>query len=170
MKMTASGMMFKTAVGPDWDYILDRLVSTYYETAKWPALKQRGEAEVRQEMSFYLAHDNEQAGLAQLLKERPERSEALIAWDRDGARAGCILMRIRPEAGSKVAWIYLVYVEPSHRRKGLAKELMARAEAWAREGGASSLMLSVAAREQGTIRLYESAGMSPEKIHLRKWL
>jgi GNAT superfamily N-acetyltransferase len=168
--MTESGMAFRMADGPDWDYVLDRMVSTYYETARWPALKQRGEAEVRQEMRFYVAHEQEQGGLGQLLRESQERSEALIAWDRDGARAGCILMRMRREAGSKVAWIFLVYVEPPHRRKGLAKELIARAEAWAREGGASSLMLSVAAWEQGTIRLYESTGMAPEKMFLRKWL
>jgi ribosomal protein S18 acetylase RimI-like enzyme len=168
--MTADEMTVKSATGPDWDYVLDRMVSTYYQIARWPVHKARPEAEVRQEMRFYIAHEQESVGLAQFLTEKQDRSEALIAWDQDGKRAGCILLRMQNEGGSKVAWIYLVYVEPSQRRKGLAKELMARSEALARERGARSIGLSVAAWEKAALDLYESLGMEPEKIHLRKWL
>jgi GNAT superfamily N-acetyltransferase len=44
-------------------------------------------------------------------------------------------------AATKAAYIYNVFVEPSHRRLGLARRLMEEMHGWCRENGIFSVML-----------------------------
>src|SRR5262249_15251149 len=57
--------------------------------------------------------------------------------------------------GEKLAFVYNVYVEPTHRRRGLARLVMDAIHQWCREHGVASVALN-ASREG--LPLYESMG------------
>lgn len=72
--------------------------------------------------------------------------------------------------GDRQTYIFLVYVEPAHRRRGLATALLAQAESWAQSQGDRSLSLQVYADNPGAIALYERSGFAVESLGLRKRL
>jgi GNAT superfamily N-acetyltransferase len=57
--------------------------------------------------------------------------------------------------GERLAFVYNVYTEPNHRRRGLARLIMETIHAWCRENGVLSLALN--ASDKG-LPLYESMG------------
>jgi GNAT superfamily N-acetyltransferase len=57
--------------------------------------------------------------------------------------------------GDRVAYVYNVYTEPAHRRRGLARLIMDTIHAWCREEGISSMALNASRDGQP---LYESMG------------
>ena len=69
-------------------------------------------------------------------------------------------------ADHRRAYILNVFVEPEHRRKGLAKRLMALAEARARELGVCHAILH--STRQGC-PLYESLGWGPTSEMAIRW-
>lgn len=70
--------------------------------------------------------------------------------------------------GDRQTHVFLVYVEPAHRRRGLATALLAQAEQWARAQGDGGLSLQVYADNAGAIALYQRAGFSVESLNLSK--
>ncbi|NJM46247.1 MAG: GNAT family N-acetyltransferase [Alkalinema sp. RU_4_3] len=70
--------------------------------------------------------------------------------------------------GDRYSHIFLLYVEPDHRRRGLATKLMAAAEAWARARGDRQLGLQVFLVNGGAIALYESLGFGVQSISMVK--
>jgi GNAT superfamily N-acetyltransferase len=58
-------------------------------------------------------------------------------------------------AGDRLAYVYNVYTEPAHRRRGLARLVMDAIHAWCRDAGITSLALN-ASREGKP--LYEAMG------------
>jgi GNAT superfamily N-acetyltransferase len=58
-------------------------------------------------------------------------------------------------AGDRLAFVYNVYTEPAHRRRGLARQVMDTIHAWCRAEGITSMALN--ASRDGK-RLYESMG------------
>ncbi|ABB57783.1 GNAT family N-acetyltransferase [Synechococcus elongatus] len=70
--------------------------------------------------------------------------------------------------GDRQTHVFLVYVEPSHRRRGLATALLMQAEEWARAQGDRGLSLQVYADNPGAIALYQRAGFSVESLNLSK--
>ena len=54
--------------------------------------------------------------------------------------------------------ILTVAVLPEYRRQGIAKEFMRQIEEWARERGASAMMLEVEHTNESAIELYKSLG------------
>ena len=57
--------------------------------------------------------------------------------------------------GDRLAFVYNVYTEPAHRRRGLARVIMDTNHAWCRDEGISSLALNASRDGQS---LYESMG------------
>jgi len=57
--------------------------------------------------------------------------------------------------GHSLAFVYNVYTEPSHRRRGLARQLMEEIHAWCRNNGVASVALNASHDGQP---LYESLG------------
>jgi ribosomal protein S18 acetylase RimI-like enzyme len=55
---------------------------------------------------------------------------------------------------------------PDHRRKGLARRLLAALLAAAREAGALTAWLQVKAANHGALRLYEGMGFAPAYRYL----
>ena len=65
--------------------------------------------------------------------------------------------------GDRLAFVYNVYTEPAHRRRGLARMIMDVIHAWCREAGVSSVGLNASQDGQP---LYESMGyfVSPNPL------
>jgi GNAT superfamily N-acetyltransferase len=59
--------------------------------------------------------------------------------------------------GDNLAFVYNVYTEPSHRRRGLARMVMEAIHAWCREAGITAAALNSSTEGQP---LYESLGYS----------
>ena len=79
-----------------------------------------------------------------------------VADDDGDQLAGFILCR----GAADEAELLSLAVAPSFRRRGLGREMLARAMATARERGAARLHLEVAADNAAATALYESAGFS----------
>jgi len=68
--------------------------------------------------------------------------------------------------GAAEADVLTVGVVPSHRGKGIARQLMALITDWAHKQGSTAMMLEVKVDNQDAIGLYESLGYS--KLNTRK--
>ncbi|MBO9997522.1 MAG: GNAT family N-acetyltransferase [Cyanobacteria bacterium SID2] len=64
-------------------------------------------------------------------------------------------------SGQRHAHIFLIYVAPDHRRKGIASTLVHYAERWARKRGDGQMGLQVFAENSAAIALYEKLGYRP---------
>ncbi|MDC0831572.1 GNAT family N-acetyltransferase [Geitlerinema sp. CS-897] len=60
--------------------------------------------------------------------------------------------------GDRHAHIFLVYVAPPHRRRGIASALVRHAETWARQRGDSQIGLQVFADNDRAVTLYRKLG------------
>jgi N-acetylglutamate synthase len=104
---------------------------------------------VIRETSDSAAEYEERRGLA-LRTPRP-RAFAMIP-DGDAAQAIGLCVIVEGQAG-----IFLMRTHPAHRRKGLARRVMAGMFGWARENGASGAFLQVEADNAPAISLYQAA-------------
>jgi GNAT superfamily N-acetyltransferase len=79
----------------------------------------------------------------------------------DAAVVGGVGITVRPwppgprYLGDRLAFVYNLYIEPAHRRRGLARLLMEAIHAWCRQAGVSSLALNAS---QDGRSLYEAMG------------
>jgi ribosomal protein S18 acetylase RimI-like enzyme len=73
-----------------------------------------------------------------------------------GAPAGYALVLFR--AGSGIARLYSILVDPRATGRGIGGRLLAAAEATASKRGAAVLRLEVNPRNRRAIRIYEAAG------------
>lgn len=73
----------------------------------------------------------------------PTLAVAFLAWAEDDAAVGFAEASIRPYAEGcvpgRVAYLEGLYVEPEHRRRGVAAALVRTVEAWGRAEGCSEL-------------------------------
>jgi len=65
-------------------------------------------------------------------------------------------------------WIYDIRVYDEFQRRGIARVVMQRADAIARDGGAKSLGLNAFAYNVPAITLYQSLGYLTASLHMRK--
>ncbi len=86
--------------------------------------------------------------------------------------AGCVWLGtvIDPMTGERSPHVFLLYVDPLHRRRGLGRALMQHVEAWAIAQGHQRLGLYVFAENTPAISLYQTLGYSPQSIFLQKKL
>lgn len=78
-----------------------------------------------------------------------------LAWDRDVV-LGCVALREIDPSG--VAEIKRLYVRPAWRGHGIAQQLLAQAESFAKRAGYQSIYLDTAADMPVAARLYERNG------------
>lgn len=99
------------------------------------------------------------AWLAEMVPAGTYRAWLAEAADGEVAGGGGITILPWPPgpqyAGDRLAFVYNVYTEPAHRRRGLARLIMDTIHAWCRDEGISSLALN-ASRDGKP--LYESMG------------
>jgi GNAT superfamily N-acetyltransferase len=67
------------------------------------------------------------------------------------------------DLGERLAFVYNLYVEPGHRRRGVARLVMEAIHAWCRDAGISSVALNASAEGRP---LYEAMGyqVSPQPM------
>lgn len=72
--------------------------------------------------------------------------------------------------GNRHAHIFLLYVVPEHRRRGIGSALMRHAEDWARARGDRQMGLQVFASNQGALNLYHQLGYQTQSLWMVKLL
>ena len=85
---------------------------------------------------------------------------------------GCLWLgnAINQVNGDRHAYIFLLYVQPEHRRRGIGSALVEIAEAWAIERGDRQIGLQVFADNQPALTLYRKLGYQTQSLLLLKSL
>lgn len=71
-------------------------------------------------------------------------------------------------AGDRIAHIFLLYVAPDHRRRGIAKVLMALGETWAIDKGLGAIGLQVFQTNSSAKNLYDRLGYQTQSLSMVK--
>jgi len=79
----------------------------------------------------------------------------------DQVRVGFAIVGRRSDDSPGAAYIWTIEVLPAFRRRGVARQLLERAEESAREFGCAAIELHVSERNADALALYESAGYAP---------
>ncbi|MEM9904663.1 MAG: GNAT family N-acetyltransferase [Cyanobacteria bacterium P01_D01_bin.44] len=84
--------------------------------------------------------------------------------------AGCLWLgsAVEQKTGQRQAYIFLVYVDPGHRRRGLGTALMQYGQRWAQQQGYQQIGLQVFDSNQPALTLYQSLGYQPKAIWMVK--
>ncbi|MFM6038960.1 MAG: GNAT family N-acetyltransferase [Sphaerospermopsis kisseleviana] len=72
--------------------------------------------------------------------------------------------------GDRHAHIFLLYVVPSHRRRGIAKALMQHIENWAKQRGDRQIGLQVFTSNTPALNLYQNLGYQTQSIWMIKFI
>jgi ribosomal protein S18 acetylase RimI-like enzyme len=70
--------------------------------------------------------------------------------------------------GRRHTHIFLLYVEPGHRRQGIGSALMHQAEAFARSRGDHQIGLQVFQSNQPAVQLYQQLGYQTQSLWMVK--
>ncbi len=73
-------------------------------------------------------------------------------------------------SGDRYAYIFLLYVAPEHRRRGIAKALIHKAETWAASRGDRQIGLQVFSHNQVALALYRRLGYQIQSFSTLKQL
>jgi ribosomal protein S18 acetylase RimI-like enzyme len=89
---------------------------------------------------------------------------------RNLLRIGCLWMgtAIDQIQGERYPYIFLLYVHPDHRHKGIGTALMGKAEDWAKARGDRQVGLQVFVQNQAALRLYEKLGYRSQSMFMVK--
>jgi len=100
---------------------------------------------------------------------QPETTPLWILSD-GSAPLGCLWLgsALDQTTGGGVAYIFLVYIHPVHRRRGLATYLLTKAAEWAKSQGFSQLNLQVLAESAAAQALYAKVGFLPRAYLLSR--
>lgn len=92
--------------------------------------------------------------------------------DSLGTNIGCLWIGIAIDqiTGTRHPNIFLIYVDPAHRRRGIGSALMQQAEDWARSQGYPRIGLQVFTTNQPALQLYQKLGYQPHSISMIKTL
>jgi len=95
-----------------------------------------------------------------LARAAPDRDLPLVALV-DDEPAGLAWGRIDPD-DKETAYLYQMWADPVHRRKGIGRRLVKEVIAWVREQGAFRVKLHVTVGNSQARALYESVGFEPD--------
>jgi ribosomal protein S18 acetylase RimI-like enzyme len=70
--------------------------------------------------------------------------------------------------GDRHSHIFMVYVAPKHRRRGIGSALVIHAENWAKQRGDRQITLQVFLNNQPAVNLYEKLGYQPYSLLMHK--
>ncbi len=110
---------------------------------------------------------------ARLLERRDDPFTQTFVAVVDGRVVGYILgaiIEMQPDLFEYVdsGFIADVFVDPAHRRRGIARQLVETMTAWFAERGIYLVEWQVAAMNPGAIRFWESVGGQPLTIRMQK--
>lgn len=81
-------------------------------------------------------------------------NEVVVAY-KDGNAAGCGAIKLYTET---IAEVKRMFVHPDFRRQGIAKQILAALEAWAKELNYSATILETGMKQADAIELYKNSG------------
>lgn len=92
------------------------------------------------------------------------------ATSRGNDRIACLWLgnSVDQVNGERHAHVFLLYVMPEHRRRGIGSALMHHAEAWARNRGDRQIGLQVFTQNQLALELYRRRGYQPLSLWMLK--
>lgn len=70
--------------------------------------------------------------------------------------------------GNRHTYVFLLYVNPEHRKRGVGSALMHHAEAWAKQQGDRQIGLQVFHHNQPALNLYNRLGYEVQSLTLVK--
>jgi ribosomal protein S18 acetylase RimI-like enzyme len=113
--------------------------------------------------------------LAEVFTACEKSSGRIFLAEEDGAVVGfvCVLAKVLPSADDGVepyAYISDLVVRAAHRGRGVGRELMARAESFARESGSKQLRVGVLVRNEASHAFYRADGFRDYAAQLVKLL
>lgn len=96
-------------------------------------------------------------------------------FNRDPSRPepiGCLWLgnAIDLADGERTAHVFLLYVAPEHRKRGIGSALMTQAEQWAMGRGDRKMSLQVFTDNQPALDLYQKLGYQPQSLLMQKIL
>ena len=98
---------------------------------------------------------------------RKERNSTILLGRHDGALAASVLVGHDGHRG----WVYYVSVDPDHRLKDYARQIMTAAEDWLRARGIMKLQLMVRGDNARVHAFYRSLGYYvQQRTTFAKWL
>jgi len=96
------------------------------------------------------------------LEQAIGKDVVLLAED-EGSPVG---LAVAGKTGARLGFLYILYVRPEARKRGVASELVRETAVQLRELGAEVLELEVLASNQGARSVYERFGFSPAELTL----
>ena len=86
------------------------------------------------------------------------------------SQVGCLWLgnAVDQVRGDRVAHIFLLYVTPEHRRRGIGSALMRHAEGWAKARGDRQIGLQVFQTNQPALKLYQHLGYQTQSLWMVK--
>lgn len=103
----------------------------------------------------------------------PDSAEDSVAVDQSATQpVGCLWMgnAVDQRSGERHAFVLLLFVDPAHRRRGLASALLRQGEQWALQRGDRQLALQVLSTNQPALQLYQKLGYVPASVLMTKAL
>jgi ribosomal protein S18 acetylase RimI-like enzyme len=100
----------------------------------------------------------------------PIESGMPSASDRRDRRVACLWLgnSVDQISGEHHAHVFLLYVMPEHRRRGIGSALMNHAEDWAKNRGDRQIGLQVFTNNQPALELYRDRGYQPLSLWMLK--
>ncbi|MCF2970881.1 GNAT family N-acetyltransferase [Synechococcus sp. Nb3U1] len=85
---------------------------------------------------------------------------------------GCVWVGISTDQATyqRVAYIFLLWVDPAHRRQGLGKALIQQVEQWGSQQQLAAITLQVYHHNQAALSLYQQADFTVQGYWLHKSL
>lgn len=111
--------------------------------------------------------------IAKLLPQGVEtENQALfeLASDDEDDAVGALWLAVIDDAGTRKGFIYDLWIRPDVRRRGLGRQAMREAEAWARAQGLEALSLHVFGENSAALSLYQNSGYRITNINMTKTL
>jgi ribosomal protein S18 acetylase RimI-like enzyme len=110
--------------------------------------------------------------LADTVKQYFSPETPLWIVERGGQAIACLWMgnAVDQVNGERYGHIFLVYVDPQHRRQGIATELIDRARQWAKGHGQRQIGLQVFLANENALSLYRNLGFQTRSLlMLDRW-
>ena len=118
---------------------------------------QQGVIDLWLQCGLVVPHNNPARDIQRKLKADPD---GFLVGEIDGQVVSTCMVGYEGHRG----WINYLAVRPDLRRRGLGRQIMARAVAMLRQAGCPKINLQVRKTNSGVIRFYERIGFTPDPV------